>query len=72
MGKFVRAARNYAAHRYLPLTYFQDAPFKRPRLPDAVVVMRDFHVVLNDLNIAAHRAMKKRDYEPEQTELFTG
>ena len=34
--------------------------------------MRDFHVVLNDLNIATRRVMKKHDYEPEQTELFTG
>lgn len=72
MGKLVRAVRRYAARRYLPVTCFQDPPRKRQRLSDAAVVMRDFHVVLNDLNIATHRVMKKYDYKPEQTELFTG
>ncbi|WP_428278195.1 hypothetical protein [Candidatus Palauibacter sp.] len=72
MSKLVRAVRSYAARRYLPFSYFQDPPPKRRRLPDAAVVMRDFHVVLNDLDIATRRVMKKHDYEPEQTELFTG
>lgn len=66
MGKLVRAVRRYAARRYLPYTYLQDPPPRR-RPPDAAVVMRDFHIVLNDLNIATHRVMTKHDYEPEQT-----
>ena len=67
MGKLVRAVRRYAARRYLPYNYLQDPPPRR-RLPDAAVVMRDFHIVLNDLNIATrHRVMTKHDYEPEQT-----
>ncbi|WP_420636478.1 hypothetical protein [Candidatus Palauibacter sp.] len=72
MDKLVRAARSYAARTYLPLNYFQDPPSRRPQLPDAVVVLRDFRVVLNDLGVATHRVMKKHAYEPEQTELFTG
>ncbi len=32
----------------------QDPPSRRPRLPAAAVVMRDFHVVLNDLLIPTH------------------
>ena len=72
MDKLVRAVRSYAARRYLPLNYFQDPPPKRPQLPDATVVMRDFCVVLNDLSVATHRVMKKHDYEREQTELFSG
>ena len=72
MGRLVRAFRSYAARRFLPLGYVPEPPPRRPRVSDAAVVMRDFHIVLNDLSVASHRVLEKHNREQEQGELFTG
>ena len=66
MDKLYRAVRDYAARRFVPLSF--PLPRARRPQPDYVVLLNDLHLVLNDLNIGAQRAMAKHGFEPKQTD----
>ena len=72
MNRIVRALSSYATRRFPSYTP-PSPPRRRSAVPlsDSHAVVHDFRMVVNDLNIATRRIMRRYNYKPEQGELFS-
>jgi len=79
MDKIARAARDYAARRFVPLSHGAFPLTRRSQaldlnavINDFNVVINDFNIVINDLNVATWRVLVDHGYPaPDQLDLHS-